>query len=218
MRFVPFLVSLFFFILVNNYFGLVPFIQFPTVSRFGVAVALAIIAWLVYNAVGIQKHGLGGYLKHQTVPSGVGGPVLVLLIPLEFMSNILVRPVTLALRLFANLFAGHILLLLFALGGEYLIAEMGGLYIGAGYGPGPRDGLMTGLAARGWSLRWSRLGIELGVLAVGFALGGTVGVGTVVYALTVGPLVQPFLTVFTVRAPRPADRAGSLPTPSGDPS
>jgi F-type H+-transporting ATPase subunit a len=132
MRFVPFLVSLFFFILVNNYFGLVPFIQFPTVSRFGVAVALAIIAWLVYNAVGIQKHGLGGYLKHQTVPSGVGGPVLVLLIPLEFMSNILVRPVTLALRLFANLFAGHILLLLFALGGEYLIAEMGGLYIGAG--------------------------------------------------------------------------------------
>lgn len=132
MRFVPFLVSLFFFILVNNYFGLIPFIQFPTASRSAVAYSLAIIAWLVYNAVGVQKHGFLGYLKHQTVPGGVKGPVLLLLIPLEFFSNILVRPVTLALRLFANLFAGHILLLLFALGGEYLIAEMGGIYIGAG--------------------------------------------------------------------------------------
>lgn len=133
MRFVPFLVSMFFFILVNNYFGLIPFIQFPTASRSGVAYTLAIIAWLVYNAVGVQKHGFLGYLKHQTVPSGVKGPVLILLIPLEFFSNILVRPVTLALRLFANMFAGHILLLLFALGGEYLIAEMGGIYIGAGF-------------------------------------------------------------------------------------
>jgi uncharacterized membrane protein YczE len=108
--------------------------------------------------------------------------------------------------------------ILMLVAGVVINAAATGLYIGAGYGPGPRDGLMTGLAARGWSLRWSRLGIELGVLAVGFALGGTVGVGTVVYALTVGPLVQPFLTVFTVRAPRPADRAGSLPTPSGDTS
>ncbi len=132
MKFVPFLVSMFFFILVNNYFGLIPVIQFPTTSRFGVAVALALIAWFVYNGVGISKHGFLGYLKLQTVPSGVAGPVLLLLIPLEFMSNILVRPVTLALRLFANLFAGHILLLLFALGGQYLILEMGGLYIGAG--------------------------------------------------------------------------------------
>lgn len=132
MRFVPFLVSMFFFILVNNYFGLIPLIQFPTTSRSAVAYSLALIAWLVYNAVGIQKHGFFGYLKHQTVPAGVRGPVLLLLIPLEFFSNILVRPVTLALRLLANMFAGHILLMLFALGGEYLIAEMGGIYIGAG--------------------------------------------------------------------------------------
>lgn len=131
-RFVPFLVSMFFFIIVNNYFGLVPVLQFPTASRAGVAYTLAIIAWLVYNAVGVQKHGFLGYLKHQTVPAGVGGPVLVLLIPLEFFSNIVVRPVTLALRLFANMFAGHILLLLFALGGEFLIVEMGGLNIAAG--------------------------------------------------------------------------------------
>ncbi|WP_309136430.1 F0F1 ATP synthase subunit A [Nocardioides campestrisoli] len=132
MRFVPFLVSLFFFILVNNYFGLIPFIQFPSMSRIGIAATLAVIAWGVYNWVGVRKHGFLGYLKLQTVPSGMKGPVLALLIPLEFFSNILVRPVTLALRLFANMFAGHILLLLFALGGEYLIAEMGGMYIGAG--------------------------------------------------------------------------------------
>ncbi|MFJ4230152.1 YitT family protein [Cellulosimicrobium cellulans] len=102
--------------------------------------------------------------------------------------------------------------------GVVVNAAATGLYIGAGYGPGPRDGLMTGLAARGWSLRWSRLAIELAVLGVGLALGGTVGVGTVVYALAVGPLVQPFLALFTVPAPRPADRPGSVPTPSGDPS
>jgi uncharacterized membrane protein YczE len=102
--------------------------------------------------------------------------------------------------------------------GVVVNAAATGLYIGARYGPGPRDGLMTGLAARGWSLRWSRLGIELAVLGVGLALDGTVGVGTVLYALAVGPLVQPFLALFTVPAPRPADRPDSVPTPSGDPS
>ena len=66
-----------------------------------------------------------------------------------------------------------------------------GMYIGAGFGPGPRDGLMTGLHARtGWSLRGIRTVIELSVLAIGWALGGTVGVGTVLYALTIGPLIQ----------------------------
>lgn len=102
--------------------------------------------------------------------------------------------------------------------GVVLNAAATGLYVGAGYGPGPRDGLMTGLAARGWSLRWSRLGIELAVLGVGLALGGTVGVGTVLYALAVGPLVQPFLALFTVPAPRPADRPDTVPTTTGDPS
>lgn len=65
------------------------------------------------------------------------------------------------------------------------------MYIGAGMGPGPRDGLMTGLVARtGWSVRLVRTSIEVTVVAVGWLLGGTVGVGTVVYALGIGPLVQ----------------------------
>lgn len=123
MRFVPYLVTLFFFILLNNFFGSIPFIQFPTFSRSGMVYGLAALSWIIYNYVGIRKHGFLGYLKLQCVPGGIKGPILALLIPLEFMSNLLVRPVTLALRLFANMFAGHILILLFALGGEYLLVH-----------------------------------------------------------------------------------------------
>lgn len=122
-RFLPFLVTLFFFILVNNYFGIIPLINFPTFSRAGMAYALAGLAWLVYNGVGIKKHGFWGYLKVQTVPQGVPMAILPLLIVLEFASNIIVRPVTLALRLFCNMFAGHILLVLFATGGLYLVEQ-----------------------------------------------------------------------------------------------
>ena len=124
MRFVPYLFALFFFILLNNLFGSIPFLQFPTFSRSGMVYALAALSWVIYNWVGIKKHGFAGYFKLQSVPAGVSGPILALLIPLEFMSNILVRPVTLALRLFANMLAGHLLLILFALGGEYLILHM----------------------------------------------------------------------------------------------
>lgn len=84
----------------------------------------------------------------------------------------------------------------------------GAMYIGAGLGPGPRDGLMTGLARRtGWSLRLVRTGIEVTVLAVGWLLGGSVGVGTVVYAFAIGPLVQAFLPAFTLRDSRPQKSA-----------
>lgn len=132
-RYTPYLVALFFFILVNNIFASIPFFQFPTFSRAGMAYALAGVSWIVYNAVGIHKHGFLGYLKLQSVPAGVSPVMYPLLVPLEFFSNILVRPVTLALRLFCNMFAGHILLALFATGGFYLILEYGGI----GYVAGP---------------------------------------------------------------------------------
>lgn len=131
-RYVPYLFALFFFVLVNNVFATIPFFQFPTFSRAGMAYALAGLSWVIYNAVGIRKHGPIGYLKLQCVPHGVSPAMYPLLVPLEFFSNILVRPVTLALRLFANMFAGHILLVLFATGGLYLI-ENGGI----GYVAGP---------------------------------------------------------------------------------
>lgn len=85
------------------------------------------------------------------------------------------------------------------LGGVALNAVATAAYIGARFGPGPRDGLMTGLVARtGRSVRLVRTSLELTVLAIGFLLGGTVGVGTVAYALAIGPLVHTLLPILTV--------------------
>ena len=125
-------IGVFFFLLVNNAFASIPGIQFPTFSRASMAYALAALSWVIYNGVGIHKHGLVGYLKLQSVPSGVSPLMYPLLVPLEFFSNILVRPATLALRLFANMFAGHLLLILFSTGGLFLL-EYGGI----GYVAGP---------------------------------------------------------------------------------
>lgn len=125
-RYVPLLVSLFFFVLVNNLFGVIPILSFAPFSRVSFAYGLAVFVWLVYNGVGIADKGFFGYLKHATVPSGVPWLMLVLLVPLEFMSNILVRPLTLSLRLFANMFAGHLLLILFSSGGAYLLIHATG--------------------------------------------------------------------------------------------
>jgi uncharacterized membrane protein YczE len=90
-----------------------------------------------------------------------------------------------------------------------------GAYIGAGMGPGPRDGLMTGYAARGHSIRLVRTSIEIVVVASGWLLGGTVGVGTVIFALGIGPLAHVFIPLLAVK-PRPATPAAARPkTPSG---
>jgi len=91
-----------------------------------------------------------------------------------------------------------------------------GLYIGAGLGPGPRDGLMTGFAARGHSLRLVRTCIEATVLLAGWLLGGTVGVGTVIYAACIGPLAHVFVPLFSwpspdQAAPGPSSPGGSTP-------
>jgi F-type H+-transporting ATPase subunit a len=110
-------------VLINNIFGVFPLSLLPTPSHVGWPYGLAILVWVIYNGVGIAKHGFFGYLKHTTLPSGVPAFMWPLIIPLEFVSNIIVRPITLSLRLFANMFAGHLLLILFALGGEYLLVH-----------------------------------------------------------------------------------------------
>ncbi|MGX7679393.1 F0F1 ATP synthase subunit A [Jatrophihabitans sp. DSM 45814] len=125
-RFVPLLVSLFFFILVNNLFSIVPVLQFAPFSRVSFAYGIAAMVWIIYNAVGIMDKGFFGYLKATTIPAGVPGWILPLLIPLEFLSNILIRPITLSLRLFANMFAGHLLIILFSTGGAYLLLDATG--------------------------------------------------------------------------------------------
>ena len=126
LRWVPLLVSLFFFLIINNLFGIVPFLQFPTFSRVNYAYGLAALVWIIYNVVGIMDKGLFGYLKFVTTPSGVPKWLLPLIIPLEFLSNVLVRPITLSLRLFANMFAGHLLIILFSTGGAYLLLHATG--------------------------------------------------------------------------------------------
>jgi uncharacterized membrane protein YczE len=92
------------------------------------------------------------------------------------------------------------------LAGVFLNGVATGAYIGAGLGPGPRDGLMTGLAARGHSIRVVRTALELTVLVSGWLLGGTVGIGTVVYALAIGPLAHIFIPLFQVREPLRVDK------------
>src|SRR3954464_15342931 len=82
-------------------------------------------------------------------------------------------------------------------GGVLLLGVATGMYIGAAFGPGPRDGLMTGLARRtGRSIRLVRTALEVTVLAAGWLLGGTVGIGTVLFAVSIGPLTQIFLPLF----------------------
>jgi uncharacterized membrane protein YczE len=92
------------------------------------------------------------------------------------------------------------------LGGVVLIGIASGLYIGANLGPGPRDGLMTGIARRGPSIRLTRAVIEISVLTLGAILGGTFGVGTIIFALAIGPLVQYFLPRWDI-SPHPSTDA-----------
>jgi F-type H+-transporting ATPase subunit a len=127
MRFTPFLVTLFSFILLNNFFGIIPFIQFPTFSRIGFVVPLALFVYVVFHWIGIRKHGFFGYFKGIMFMPGLPKPVYVLLTPIELGTFLIVRPLTLAMRLFANMFAGHLLLLVFILGGEHLLQGAIGL-------------------------------------------------------------------------------------------
>lgn len=110
-RYVPLLTTLFAFILLNNLFKLTPFIMFPPTSRMAITGMLAVLVWLIYIGAGIRAQGLGGYLKSTLVPPAPLA-ILPILVPIEFISNIILRPFTLAIRLVANMIAGHILVVI----------------------------------------------------------------------------------------------------------
>lgn len=126
-KFVPYLATLFCFIAVLNISGIVPVLQFPATSLIAVPLFLAAISWLIYNAVGIRRHGFVGYFKSMMFPPGIPWPIYILLAPIEFISTVIIRPITLTLRLQLNMFAGHLVLLLLVLGGDYLLDAGGAL-------------------------------------------------------------------------------------------
>ena len=107
--YVPFLLSIFLFVWLNNLFEIIPFVNFPPTSRMAYPAMLALIIWAVFLVVGVVKQG-PRYFMEVAFPPGVPVAIYVLVTPIEIVSTFLVRPLTLAVRLFANMLAGHIIL------------------------------------------------------------------------------------------------------------
>jgi F-type H+-transporting ATPase subunit a len=112
----PLLATLFFYIFLGNVLEVIPGFSFPLNSRLAFPLVMALTSWVVYNGVGIKRYGLGGYLKMVAFPPGAPKFLYILLTPIEIFSVILLRPITLTIRLFANMVAGHFLLSVFFLG------------------------------------------------------------------------------------------------------
>jgi len=109
LKFVPLLTAIFLFVWVNNFFEVVPLVQLPSTGRMAGPAFLALMVWTIFILVGVKSQG-PAYFKNVAIPGGVPAFVLPLVIPIEIVSTFIVRPLTLAVRLFANMMAGHILL------------------------------------------------------------------------------------------------------------
>ncbi|GHA05184.1 YitT family protein [Streptomyces echinoruber] len=190
---------------------------------YGVSSALLVTAGLGLEPWGVLHQGLSEWtgLPIGQVSIVVGAAVLLLWVPLRqrpglgTVSNVVVVGLAMdgALALLPDA-RGLAVRIPVLLAGVVLNGAATGLYIAARFGPGPRDGLMTGLHRRtGRSIRLMRTAVEVAVVATGFALGGTVGAGTVLYALSIGPLAQFFLRLFAV----PTAPGGSTVVSTGQP-
>jgi len=130
-KYLPLLVSMFFFILVMNLMELIPVLQFPSMSRIGFVVPLAAIVYILYIYLGFKNQGALGYISNMW-PRGVPWPVYIILIPVELLRFFIIQPFTLGIRLFANMFAGHLLLSIFMVATWYLMSFSIGLLFAAG--------------------------------------------------------------------------------------
>ena len=110
----PFLLTMFSFIFVGNIWEIVPFVQMPVNARIALPMFMAVLVYVMYHFVGIKQQGLGGYLKSSLVPPGVPKAILPLLVFIELITLLITKPLSLCVRLFANMFAGHLLLITFA--------------------------------------------------------------------------------------------------------
>jgi F-type H+-transporting ATPase subunit a len=113
LKYLPYLTALFFFIFFSNITEIIPGVQFPANARFGIPMVLALATWLIYNVVGVVKQGPLHYLKNSLIPPGVPKAILPLVMIIELVSTFLVRPFSLMVRLFANMLAGHLILVTF---------------------------------------------------------------------------------------------------------
>lgn len=120
----PFLLSLFSFIYLCNVPGIIPFLQMPATARMALPLFLSLLVWVVFIVTGFKHQGIG-YLKNSLFPPGVPKALYILVTPIEFISTFLVRPFSLTVRLFANMLAGHILLVTFSLLSEALFQAEG---------------------------------------------------------------------------------------------
>ncbi len=138
--YLPYLTTLFFFVLFCNLFEIIPGISFPATSRLALPLVLAILTWVLFVYAGVKNNGFR-YFKDAVVPPGVPKPVLVLLVPVEILSTFILRPLTLTIRLTANMIAGHLLLAVFFIGTAYLLETDG---------PAKALGAMTGIVSVGF--------------------------------------------------------------------
>lgn len=125
-RYTPYLATLFFMLLAFNITSVIPPMQIAGTSVIAVPLILAVITWLIFNIAGIKHHGLVHYLKANLFPAGVPAPIYLLVTPIEFVSTFLLRPLTLTIRLLANMMAGHLLLVLFFTATSYLLFDADG--------------------------------------------------------------------------------------------
>jgi F-type H+-transporting ATPase subunit a len=118
--FAPYLTTLFVFVLVNNIWAIIPGVQISPNTHIAFPAMLAVVTYVLFIVVGVREHGFWKYMKNQLVPPGVPWWLIPLVAIIEFLSTFILRPITLSLRLFANMFAGHVILLVFSLGGFLL--------------------------------------------------------------------------------------------------
>ncbi|MCB7138061.1 F0F1 ATP synthase subunit A [Cellulosimicrobium marinum] len=122
-RFVPMIATIFFAVLAFNITAVIPGLNLAGTSRIGLPLVLALWVFVTYWAVGIKKHGLGGYLKNNLFPPGIPWPIYIIVTPIELLQILVIRPASLAIRLAANMIAGHIMLVLCFAATQYFIFE-----------------------------------------------------------------------------------------------
>lgn len=132
-KYVPLMVALFFFVWVMNLWSVIPLAQFPVTSIISYPMGLAAIVYITWVSLTFKRHGFVGAFKNFTGYDKSLGPVLPLAMLIEFFSNLLVRPFTHAVRLFANMFAGHLLIVMFTVASWYLLNGIGIAYAGVSF-------------------------------------------------------------------------------------